>query len=29
MGIGVLAFLAILSLLTYLSYRQIWRGVAH
>ncbi|MGV3577489.1 cytochrome c1 [Brevundimonas sp.] len=28
-GIGVLAFLAIFAGITYLSYRRIWKGVAH
>ena len=28
-GIAVLAFLAIFAGITYVSYRRIWKGVAH
>lgn len=29
MGVGVLIFLSILSLLAYLTYRRVWAGIAH
>ena len=29
MGVSVIAYLAILALLAYVSYRRIWRNVEH